>query len=166
MSRKTVTTAPLQFPVSESGAESSEVEDYRTSPFCDCPIKLPKAVEARSKTATKSRINQLTVGDVRFIFTQLRGCRHLDPNYTLWTGCSAGKFSLDYLLQSSSMAGGEARKAKLKNCNASVEGDEEEEDEEGDDDCDSVDDDSDMDSDDDLSSVVRQQGEDDDEDHD
>ena len=29
-------------------------------------------------------------------------------------GCSAGKFSLDYLLQSSSMAGGEARKAKSR----------------------------------------------------
>jgi hypothetical protein len=94
--------------------EPVQESDYRLNPFDDVPMRLQKSVETKSKAATKSRINQLTVGDVRYIFTQLRGCKTLDPNHTLWTGATAGRFSLDYLLQSSSMAGGEARKAKSR----------------------------------------------------
>jgi hypothetical protein len=99
----------LMFP---EPVEPVQESDYRLNPFDDVPMRLQKSVETKSKAATKSRINQLTVGDVRYIFTQLRGCKTLDPNHTLWTGATAGRFSLDYLLQSSSMAGGEARKAK------------------------------------------------------
>ena len=64
------------------------------------------------RPATRSRIGSLTVGDVRYILTQLRGCKDLTPQKTLWTGESAGSFSLNYLLQSSSMLVGGERRAK------------------------------------------------------
>ena len=67
----------LQFPEVE---QVVQVSDYRLNPFDDVPMRLQKSVETKSKAATKSRINQLTVGDVRYIFTQLRGCKTLDPD--------------------------------------------------------------------------------------
>jgi hypothetical protein len=75
------------------------------NPFDDVPFRFDK-IKPASKGATKSKVGTLTVGDIRSIFTQLRGYSDMDPNRTLWTGETAGQFSLDYLLQSTSMMAG------------------------------------------------------------
>jgi hypothetical protein len=79
-------TCDTQTILEQCAAEELYKKKFSTDPFEDTPMRLQKSVESKSKAATKSRINQLTVGDVRYIFTQLRGCRTLDPNLTLWTG--------------------------------------------------------------------------------
>jgi hypothetical protein len=72
------------------------------NPFDAVPYD-PSKLRIPSKSATKSRIGNLTVGDVRYIFTQLRGQTDMDPKRTLWTGETSGSFSLNYLLQSNNM---------------------------------------------------------------
>jgi hypothetical protein len=79
------------------------------NPFDDVPYRFDK-IKPLSKGATSSRIGSLTVGDVRYIFTQLRGYSDMDPNRTLWTGETAGQFSLDYLMQSTNMTGACAKR--------------------------------------------------------
>lgn len=53
---------------------------------------------APPRAATNSRIGNLTVGDVRYVFSQLRESSDIDPDFTLWCGLTAGEFSLQYLL--------------------------------------------------------------------
>lgn len=79
------------------------------NPFDDVHFRFDK-IKSASKGATKSRIGSLTVGDVRYIFTQLRGYSDMDPDRTLWHGETAGQFSLNYLLQSTNMSSGSKRK--------------------------------------------------------
>lgn len=79
------------------------------NPFDEVPFRFDK-IKTVSKGATKSRIGTLTVGDVRYIFTQLRGYSDMDPDRTLWHGETAGQFSLNYLLQSTNMSSGSKRK--------------------------------------------------------
>lgn len=53
-------------------------------------VTLPKSV---------SRINNMTVGDVRQCFHQMRNTPNLTASTVLWCGVTAGKFALSYLLQ-------------------------------------------------------------------
>lgn len=46
-----------------------------------------------------SRINNMTVGDVRQCFHQMRNTPNLTASTVLWCGVTAGKFALSYLLQ-------------------------------------------------------------------
>ncbi|KAG5187477.1 hypothetical protein JKP88DRAFT_161668 [Tribonema minus] len=83
------------------------------NPFDEVPFD-PSKLRTPSKSATRSRIGTLTVGDVRYIFTQLRGYSDINPNRTLWTGESAGSFSLNYLLQSNNMLSSTGEKKTKK----------------------------------------------------
>jgi hypothetical protein len=46
-----------------------------------------------------SRINNMTVGDVRQCFQQMRNTPDLKSSTVLWCGVTAGQFALAYLLQ-------------------------------------------------------------------
>lgn len=62
------------------------------------PVKLPK-----TRTTCPSRIEDLSVGAIRYSFLQMRSCKDLNVDFVLWTGLLAGHFALSYLLMSSSM---------------------------------------------------------------
>jgi hypothetical protein len=57
-------------------------------------LKCPKNKNARSL----SRIYDMTVGDVRQCFSQMRNTPCLKSNTTLWCGMTAGNFALRYLV--------------------------------------------------------------------
>ena len=85
------------------------------------PPKPPKPTDdilitnSRSKNARSlSRINDMTVGDVRQCFSQMRNTPSLKSNTTLWCGISAGNFALRYLVNT---AGSSRRKTS---CTTSV----------------------------------------------
>ena len=71
------------------------------------PFEVPtlniKQKPSKNKNKFSSRIDQLSVGAIRYSFLQLRSCEELDVKYILWTGMSAGEFALEYLLMSSTM---------------------------------------------------------------
>jgi hypothetical protein len=68
------------------------------------PFEAPKINLKNVKKMKKpSKIDELSVGAIRFSFLQLRSCPELDVNYVLWTGVRAGDFALQYLLMSSAM---------------------------------------------------------------
>jgi hypothetical protein len=80
------------------------------NPFDPVPIDESR-LRGPGKKAASSRIGSLTVGDVRYVFTQLRNAKSFDPSRTLWTGETFGSFSLNYLLQSSATAATGDKKA-------------------------------------------------------
>lgn len=54
------------------------------------PLTIQKSV---------SRITNMTVGDVRQCFYQMRNTPNLTSSTVLWCGVTAGQFALAYLLQ-------------------------------------------------------------------
>lgn len=52
----------------------------------------------RPNAKSLSRIDGMTVGDVRQCFSQMRTCYDLSANTTLWCGITAGEFALAYLV--------------------------------------------------------------------
>ncbi len=52
----------------------------------------------RPNAKSLSRIEGMTVGDVRQCFLQMRTCSQLSSNTTLWCGITAGEFALAYLV--------------------------------------------------------------------
>jgi hypothetical protein len=73
-------------------------------PFqCDPVINVKPIKISKSRTTSPSRIQDLSVGAIRYSFLQLRACEKLDVNFILWTGIPSGRFALEYLLMSSSM---------------------------------------------------------------
>lgn len=70
------------------------------NPFCDTP--QAKKVPCRSETKSLSRIPNMTVGDVRHCFSQMRNTMSLTTRTILWCGITAGEFALQYLASSSS----------------------------------------------------------------
>lgn len=52
----------------------------------------------RPNAKSLSRIEGMTVGDVRQCFSQMRACPALSSNTTLWCGVTAGEFALSYLV--------------------------------------------------------------------
>ena len=83
------------------------------NPFQDKPSPVwatPHTKTARTKHARSlSRIQGMTVGDVRQCFSQMRKTQGLTSNTTLWCGITAGNFALRYLVNTA----GAARKRKL-----------------------------------------------------
>jgi hypothetical protein len=72
-------------------------------PFANPELNVKPIRVSKSKVTCPSRIEQLSVGAIRYSFLQMRSCPKLDVNYVLWTGLLAGHFALSYLLMSSSM---------------------------------------------------------------
>lgn len=73
------------------------------NPFSDPQLNVKPIKAPKSKVSCPSRIEDLSVGAIRYSFLQMRSCAKLDVNYVLWTGLLAGHFALSYLLMSSSM---------------------------------------------------------------
>ena len=46
-------------------------------------VKPPKVI--KSRTTSPSKIEDLSVGAIRYSFLQMRSCTHLDVNFVLWT---------------------------------------------------------------------------------
>ncbi|CAM9100831.1 unnamed protein product [Ectocarpus sp. 12 AP-2014] len=56
----------------------------------------------RHRSTAQSRLGDMTVGDIRFCFQQLRNAgKDLDPDMMLYNGQSAGEFALKYLRETS-----------------------------------------------------------------
>lgn len=62
-----------------------------------------------------SRIQGMTVGDVRQCFSQMRDMPNLTSNTTLWCGMTAGNFAFQYLVNT---AGSSRRKLGTTSVNA------------------------------------------------
>jgi len=56
----------------------------------------------RHRSTAQSRLGDMTVGDIRYCFQQLRNAgKDLDPDMMLYNGQSAGEFALKYLRETS-----------------------------------------------------------------
>ena len=74
-------------------------------PTSSNPRPEDKATTASGAAHTKPRLNRshsriqgMTVGDVRQCFSQMRNTPFITANTTLWCGMSAGMFALRYLV--------------------------------------------------------------------
>lgn len=57
----------------------------------------------RHRSTAQSRLGDMTVGDIRYCFQQLRNAgKDLNPDMVLYNGQSAGEFALKYLRETSS----------------------------------------------------------------
>lgn len=74
-----------------------------SNPFARKVSAPPPPAEPKRGHGLKSRLGNLTVADIRFLFMQMRNCENLNVDTTLWIGMSAGEFTHAYLMMSSSM---------------------------------------------------------------
>lgn len=97
----------------ESAAQSSSelsVPNMVRCPFYEKPVdenqrsqnaKYVKRTQRHRSTA-QSRLGDMTVGDIRYCFQQLRNAgKDLNPEMLLYNGQSAGEFALKYLRETS-----------------------------------------------------------------
>ena len=77
------------------------------NPFEDIPRPKPEVPTVTPKSL--SRIPNMTVGDVRHCFSQMRSTVYLSTKTVLLCGLTAGEFALHYLASSS----GVSRKKRL-----------------------------------------------------
>lgn len=79
-------------------------------PFYDKPVNrdayTPRSKNAkrtqRHRSTAQSRLDDMTVGDIRYCFQQLRNAgKDLRPEMMLYNGQSAGEFALKYLRETS-----------------------------------------------------------------
>lgn len=71
----------------------------------------------RYRSTAQSRLGDMTVGDIRYCFQQLRNAGdNLTPEMILYNGQTAGEFALQYLQETSN-----ATKKRRKNTNSSKE---------------------------------------------
>jgi hypothetical protein len=75
-------------------------EDHRRIPASSAMANVASTPKSLSRPNAKSlsRIEGMTVGDVRQCFSQIRTCYDLSANTTLWCGITAGEFALAYLV--------------------------------------------------------------------
>ena len=101
-------------------------------PFYDKPVdenqrcgtaRFAKRVQ-RNRSTAQSRLGDMTVGDIRYCFQQLRSAgKDLNPDMMLYNGQSAGEFALKYLRETST-AMRQRRKKPLSARRGAVGGDE------------------------------------------
>ena len=68
-----------------------------TTTTTQSPAHGEPVVQEKAKKSL-SRIDNMTVGDVRQCFSQMRAAAHLTSSTILWCGMSAGDFALQYLI--------------------------------------------------------------------
>lgn len=74
------------------------------NPFHDHIENLIPYDPPSKNTKSLSRIANMTVGDVRQCFAQMRATKFLNTKTILWCGMNAGEFALYYLVNSSSIS--------------------------------------------------------------
>jgi hypothetical protein len=79
--------------------------NYFFYPFYDHLCSPPRpAVVPTAARKTPSKISDMTVGDVRHCFAQIRSNARLASSSILWCGMSAGDFALQYILHHTFMS--------------------------------------------------------------
>lgn len=91
-------------------AQEVSVQNMARCPFYEEPIhenqhfQSAKCVKRtqRHRSTAQSRLGDMTVGDIRYCFQQLRNAgKNLSPEMMLYNGQSAGEFALKYLRETS-----------------------------------------------------------------
>lgn len=90
-------------------AENEKSESHALTIFAPEPLSAQK---------NASKLNNMTVGDVRQCFQQMRNTPDLRSSTVLWCGLTAGQFALAYLLQTAHSSS-RRRRAKEKDTPAS-----------------------------------------------
>ena len=100
-------------------------------PFYEEPVKQKQRHEGakyakrtqRHRSTAQSRLGDMTVGDIRYCFQQLRNAgKDLNPEMMLYNGQSAGEFALKYLRETSTAM--RKRRKKLAMIDSDTSGDE------------------------------------------
>lgn len=96
----------------ETSAPSGvSVENMVRCPFYEKPVDESLHFQSaryarrtqRHRSTAQSRLGDMTVGDIRYCFKQLRNAgKDLSPDMMLYNGQSAGEFALKYLKETSS----------------------------------------------------------------
>jgi hypothetical protein len=75
--------------------------DHAFFPFLDTWVRTdePRWHPPHTSRKTPSRISDMSVGDVRHCFSQIRSTTMLSSSTILWCGMTAGEFALQYLTQ-------------------------------------------------------------------
>ncbi|CAN0250464.1 unnamed protein product [Ectocarpus sp. 6 AP-2014] len=98
----------------ETPAPSSDVGETNINmarcPFYEKPVDEIQSIQSakyakrsqRHRSTAQSRLGDMTVGDIRYCFQQLRNAgKDLSPDMMLYNGQSAGEFALKYLRETS-----------------------------------------------------------------
>jgi len=98
----------------ETSAPSSDVSGPNINmvrcPFYEKPVDEIQRIQSakyakrsqRHRSTAQSRLGDMTVGDIRYCFQQLRNAgKDLSPDMMLYNGQSAGEFALKYLRETS-----------------------------------------------------------------
>lgn len=80
--------------------------DLSFLPFEDRPLKKEHVWPPANNKSSRSlsRMDSMTVGDVRQCFSQMRSTFYLSSNTILWCGLTAGEFALQYLINTSGLS--------------------------------------------------------------
>lgn len=96
--------------ICESLCETSANINIVRCPFYEKPVdEIQRSQSAkyakrsqRHRSTAQSRLGDMTVGDIRYCFQQLRNAgKDLNPDMMLYNGQSAGEFALKYLRETS-----------------------------------------------------------------
>ena len=89
-------------------SENSRVQNPIRCPFADTTSSVRQTTTRQSKrtqryrSTAQSRLGDMTVGDIRYCFQQLRNAGDdLSPEMILYNGQCAGEFALKYLTETS-----------------------------------------------------------------
>ena len=107
----------------ESFVDEASVPNVIRCPFHEEPIsehqrpqtnKYSKRTQRHRSTA-QSRLGDMTVGDIRYCFQQLRNAGgNLNPDMMLYNGETAGEFALKYLRETSTATKKRRKKLSLR----------------------------------------------------
>lgn len=95
---------------SEPSSTEVNVPNMVRCPFYDNPVDESQRSQTaryakrtqRHRSTAQSRLGDMTVGDIRYCFQQLRNAgKDLHPDMMLYNGQSAGEFALKYLRETS-----------------------------------------------------------------
>lgn len=83
-------------------------------PFAVPVLNIKPVKVSKSRSTAPSKLEDLSVGSIRYSFLQMRSCKNLTTDLVLWTGHLAGEFALSYLLMSASMLKKGKKKQKVE----------------------------------------------------
>ena len=102
--------APEAPPIHSSNSTALATRNMVRCPFFEKPVdEKCSSLDSRSikrtqrhRSTAQSRLGDMTVGDIRYCFQQLRNAgKDLNPDMVLYNGQSAGEFALKYLRETS-----------------------------------------------------------------
>ncbi|CAN0585486.1 unnamed protein product [Ectocarpus sp. 12 AP-2014] len=110
----------------ETSASFSDVSESNINmvrcPFYEKPVDEIQRVQRakcgkrsqKHRSTAQSRLGDMTVGDIRYCFQQLRNAgKDLGPDMMLYNGQSAGEFALKYLRETSTATRKRRKRAEM-----------------------------------------------------